>query len=54
MAKKGRTLNKGKKGKGIHGGKWGHGFTPKNEVARQLKSKTFRKKGVRRKGKPGR
>lgn len=49
MAKSGgrgkRRLNKRKKGKGIGGGKWGHGFKPKNAVARQLKNKTYRKKG---------
>lgn len=36
--KKRRTLNKRKKGHGLHGGKWGHGFKPKNAVARRLKS----------------
>lgn len=33
--------------RGKHGGKWGHGFKPKNAVAKQLKAKTFRKKGVK-------
>lgn len=53
MAKAGgrgkRKLNKRKKGRGIGGGKWGHGFKPKNAVARQLKAKTYRKKGKKRK-----
>lgn len=51
MAKAGgrgkRRLNKRPKGKGIGGGKWGHGFEPKNAVARQLKNKTYRSKGVK-------
>lgn len=51
MAKKGgrkkRTLNKRKKGNGIGGGRWGHGFKPKNAVARKLKSKTYRKRGTK-------
>lgn len=50
MARKGgrggKPLNKKPKGKGIGGGKWGHGFKPKNAVARQLKNKTYRKKGA--------
>lgn len=47
MAKAGRgnkPLNKNKKGKGKAGSKWGHDFTPKNAVARQLKNKTYRSK----------
>lgn len=51
MAKAGgrakRALNKRPKGKGIGGGKWGHGFKPKNAVAKQLKNKTYRSKGVK-------
>lgn len=27
------------------GGKWGHGFKPKNAVARRLKNKTYKSKG---------
>lgn len=42
-----RRLNKKPKGKGIGGGKWGHGFEPKNAVARQLKNKTYRAKKVK-------
>ena len=49
MAKSGgrgrRRLNKRSKGKGMGGGKWGHGFKPKNAVARRLKNKTYRSKG---------
>ena len=45
--RKGR-LNKGKKGKGLQGGKWGHGFVPKNAAARRLKKKLDRS-GKRRK-----
>lgn len=49
MAKAGgrgkRRLSKAKKGKGKGGGKWKHGFKPKNAVARQLKNKTYKKKG---------
>lgn len=49
--KKRRTLNTRPKGKGKHGGKWGHGFVPKNAVARKLKAKTYgRKKTKGRKG----
>lgn len=40
-----RRLNKRPKGKGIGGGKWKHGFKPRNAVAKQLKKKTYRKKG---------
>ena len=42
--KKGRKLNKRPKNKGIGGGKWRHGFIPRNAVARRLKSKTYRRK----------
>lgn len=38
MARKRRTLNKNKKGHGKAGSRWGHNFTPKNAVARRLKS----------------
>lgn len=52
MAKKGgrgkKALNTRPKGKGKAGGKWGHGFKPKNAVARQLKNKTFRNKSTAR------
>ena len=34
--RKKRRLNKRGKGKGVGGGKWGHGFKPKNAVARRL------------------
>ena len=34
---KGRPLNTRPKGRGKAGGKWGHGFKPKNAVARKLK-----------------
>lgn len=44
-----RSLNSRPKGKGKHGGKWGHGFKPKNAVARQLKAKTYGRKGVKAK-----
>ena len=44
--KKRRTLNTRPKGKGKAGGKWSHGFQPKNAVARQLKAKTYKKKGT--------
>lgn len=47
--RKGRALNKAKKGKGLHGGVWGHGFVPLNAVAKRLKEKKFRQKGVSRK-----
>lgn len=49
MAKSGRgkrRLSARKKGKGKAGGKWAHGFKPKNAVARQLKNKTYKKKGT--------
>lgn len=53
MAKAGgrgkRRLTTHKKGKGKAGGKWGHNFTPKNAVARQLKNKTYRRKSARSK-----
>lgn len=42
-----RSLNSSPKGKGKHGGKWGHGFKPKNAVARQLKNKTYGRKSVK-------
>lgn len=48
--KKGRSrksLNSRPKGKGKHGGKWGHGFKPKNAVARKLKNKTYGRKGTK-------
>lgn len=45
--RKKRRLNKRGKGKGIGGGKWSHGFRPKNAVARRLKNKTYRTKGVK-------
>jgi hypothetical protein len=48
MARKGRTLNKRKKGKAMQGAKWGHGFVPKNAAARRLKKKLDRN-GKRRK-----
>lgn len=41
-----RRLTARKKGKGKAGGKWSHGFQPKNAVARQLKAKTYKKKGT--------
>lgn len=44
--RKRRTLNTRPKGKGKHGGKWAHGFKPKNAVARRLKAKTYGRKGV--------
>lgn len=51
MAKTGgrakRALNKRPKGRGLAGGKWSHGFKPKNAVARKLKNKTYRAKGVK-------
>lgn len=48
--KRGRkTLNTRPKGKGKHGGKWGHNFTPKNAVARRLKAKTYGRKGIKAK-----
>lgn len=50
--KKGRSrksLNSRPKGKGKHGGKWGHGFKPKNAVARKLKNKTYGRKGTKSK-----
>lgn len=52
MAKKGRgkrTLNKRPKGKGIGGGKWSHGFKPKNAVARKIKNKQYKTKGKKSK-----
>ena len=49
-----RTLNKRKKGNGIGGGKWSHGFKPKNAVARKLKNKTYRTKGHSKKRRTGR
>lgn len=42
-----KTLNSRPKGKGKHGGKWGHGFKPKNAVARKLKNKTYGRKGTK-------
>lgn len=48
--KKGRSrksLNSRPKGKGKHGSKWGHGFKPKNAVARKLKNKTYGRKGTK-------
>lgn len=45
-----RTLNTRPKGKGKAGGKWGHGFVPKNAVARQLKNKTYGRKGTKKRG----
>lgn len=48
--KKGRRLNSRPKGKGKHGGKWGHGFKPKNAVARKLKNKTYGRKGRKGRG----
>lgn len=47
--RKGRALNKAKKGKGMHGGRWNHGFVPLNAIAKRLKEKKFRQQGVRRK-----
>jgi len=37
-----KTLNKAKKGKGLQGGKWKHGFVPANAAARKLKKKLDR------------
>lgn len=49
--KKRRTLNTRPKGKGKGGGKWSHGFKPKNAVARRLKNKTYGRRGTKgRKG----
>lgn len=45
---KGRPLNTRPKGRGKAGGKWGHGFKPKNAVARKLKNKTYGRKGTKR------
>lgn len=42
-----RSLNSRPKGKGKHGGKWKHGFIPKNAVARKLKNKTYGRKSVK-------
>lgn len=42
MARKGRSLNRNKKGKAKNGAKWGHGFVPKNAAARKLKKKLDR------------
>lgn len=47
MAKKRKTLNTRPKGKGKAGGKWAHGFKPKNAVARKLKNKTYGRKGMK-------
>ena len=47
--RKRRTLNTRPKGKGKGGGKWGHGFVPKNAVARKLKNKTYGRKGIKAK-----
>ncbi|AXH49755.1 hypothetical protein KNU02_gp29 [Gordonia phage Pleakley] len=43
-----RKLKYSKKGKGMNGAKWGHGFVPKNAAARKLKKKLDRN-GKRRK-----
>ena len=54
MAKKrNRRLTTTKKGKGKFGGKWGHNFTPKNAVARQLKKKTYKTKGKKSRARKG-
>lgn len=42
-----RSLNSRPKGKGKYGGKWKHGFIPRNAVARQLKNKTYGRKSVK-------
>lgn len=47
LAKKRKTLNTRPKGKGKAGGKWAHGFKPKNAVARKLKNKTYGRKGMK-------
>ena len=44
-----KSLNSRPKGKGKHGGKWGHNFQPKNAVARKLKAKTYGRKGTKAK-----
>ncbi len=37
-----KTLHKSKKGHGMQGGKWHHGFVPANAAARRLKKKLDR------------
>lgn len=49
-----RALNKNPKGKGKAGSKWGHGFKPKNAVARQLKNKTYKQKKTKVRSRGGR
>lgn len=46
--RKGKPLTTRRKGNAKAGGKWKHGFKPKNAVARQLKRKTYKTKGKRR------
>lgn len=45
---RGKKQKVSKKGKGMNGAKWGHGFVPKNAAARKLKKKLDRN-GKRRK-----
>ena len=42
-----KSLNSRPKGKGKHGGKWGHNFQPRNAVARKLKNKTYGRKSTK-------